>query len=456
MSVFLADELTGLQTQIAGDVITPTDVRWDHARQAWNLDVDQRPVAIVYPESADDVVAAVRFATANAVCIAFNGGGHNAGTISWDRPTLLIKTEHMRAITIDPDRRRARVEAGVLAKPLAQAAGAHGLTFLEGTSPNVGVVGYALGGGLSWMVRKFGLCCNTILSVEVVTADGRLVRADHATEPDLFWALRGGSGNFGAVTAIELELFPIAEVYGGALFWPIERAEEVLLAWRSWVDTVPDECFSLGRLLQFPDAAEIPQEMRGRSFVLFETAIIGDAEFGASLIAPMRALGPEIDTIEMMPTTELTRINMDPNAPVAYAGDGFLMTDFTAKAITTTIDLFVGSPLVHIEFRHLGGAAARRSESHGALSSIDDPFITFTFGLVSAANSHDDTTHQVNRLLDGLREWNSGHRYLNFAETPVDPRSIFTDGNYDRLRQIKAQYDPHGIFQANHRLSQDQ
>src|SRR5262245_23479850 len=204
-------EVRALGDRLEGDVVLPDDETWEAARQAWNLAADQRPVAVVYPESADDVAATVAFARTHGMRIAFNAGGHNAGPIDWSGQTLLLKTERMRAIEIDASARRARVEAGVLAKPLAVAAGEHGLAYLAGTSPDVGVFGYALGGGLSWMVRSHGLACNSILAAEVVTADGRQVRADRETEPDLFWAVRGGGGNVAAVTAIELQLFPVAE-----------------------------------------------------------------------------------------------------------------------------------------------------------------------------------------------------------------------------------------------------
>ena len=215
----------------------------------------------------------------------------------------------------------------MLSQPLAVAAGAEGLAYLAGTSPNVGVLGYALGGGLSWMIRKFGLACNSIVSAEVVTADGRLVRADRETEPELFWALRGGGGNVGAVTAIELELFPIAEIYAGALFWPIERAAEILKAWREWIETVPDACESLGRMLQLPDVPFLPEQVRGRSFVLVEAAVIGNASDGAALLQPLRDLGPEMDTIAMMPASQLSVVNMDPDDPLPYSGEGILLTD---------------------------------------------------------------------------------------------------------------------------------
>jgi FAD/FMN-containing dehydrogenase len=441
-----------LGDRIGGDVVLPGDDGWDVSRQAWNLAVDQRPVAVVYPASAEDVVATVRFAADNDLRIAFNAGGHNAGPITWSRDTLLLKTERMRGIEIDVAGRRARIEAGVLGKPLAVAAGEHGLAYLAGTSPDVGVVGYALGGGLSWMVRQHGLACNSIVAAEVVTADGRLVRADRATEPELFWALRGGSGNVGAVTALELALFPVPEIYAGALFWPIERATEILNAWRRWIEAVPDACESLGRMLQLPDVPFLPENVRGRSFVLVEAAFIGTAADGAGLLQPLRDLEPEIDTVALMPTSELSVVNMDPEAPLPYSGEGILLTDLTAAAIDGVVASFVGSPLLHLEFRHLGGAAAVRSPDHGVLDAIDQPFIAFTFGLAPDAAALEAVDRSVELVLGALGPWDSGRRYLNFAESRIDPRSIFPPESYERLARARGRYDPTGLFVANHTI----
>ena len=255
-----------LGSRLSGDVVLPDDESWDAARQSWNLAVDQRPVAVVLPESVEDVVETVRFAGEHGLRIAFNAGGHNAGPIDWTRDALLLKMERMRGLEIDVAGRRARAEAGVLANAVAHAAGEHGLAYLAGTSPDVGIVGYTLGGGFNWLIRKHGLAVNSVLAVELVTADGRLVRADSEHESDLFWAVRGGGGNFGAVTAIEFALYPIEQVYAGAFFWPIDRAAEILNAWRAWVETVPLECESIGRLLQLPDAA-VPARSPPRALV---------------------------------------------------------------------------------------------------------------------------------------------------------------------------------------------
>ena len=445
-------DLRALSDQLAGDMVVPGDAPWDAARQAWNLAVDQRPVAVVYPESADDVAATVRFAAAHDLGIAFNAGGHNTGPIDWTRDTLLLKTERMRGIEIDPERRRARVEAGVLSKPLAIAAGEHGLAYLAGTSPDVGVLGYALGGGLSWMIRTHGLACNTIVAADVVTADGRRVRVDRDTEPELFWALRGGTGNVAAVTALELQLFPVAEIYAGAMLWPIERATEILNAWRVWVETAPETCESFGRMLQLPDVPFLPDEVRGRSFVLIELAFIGSAADGAALAQPLRDLKPEIDSVAMMPPSELSVVNMDPELPLPYYGEGILLTELPKSAIDRMVETFVGSSLLHVEVRHLGGAAATRSPDHGLLDAIDQPFLAFTFGLAPDAESMAAVDGHVRRLLGALEPWDSGRRYLNFAESRMDPRSIFPTETYERFERAKARYDPTGMFRANHAI----
>jgi FAD/FMN-containing dehydrogenase len=443
-------DLRALGGDIAGDVILPGDDGWDAARQAWNLAVEQRPVAVVLPESVDDIVPTVVFAAEKGLRIAFNAGGHNAGPIDWSNDVLLLKFERMRGVEIDAGARRARVEAGVLGKPLAQAAGEHGLCYLSGTSPDTGVLGYTLGGGFSWMIRKYGLASNSVLAVELVTADGRHLRADKDHEPDLFWAVRGAGGNFGAVTAIELALYPVPEIYAGCFFWPIERATEILKAWRGWVDTVPDECESIGRMLQLPDAPFLPDNLRGRSFVLVEPAFIGSKSDGVALVQPFRDLGPEFDTVAMMPTSDLSLVNMDPDFPLPYSGDGILLDDLPSAAIETMVETFVGSPLLHVEVRHLGGALRFGSPNHGCVATIDQPFILFTFGFAPDAERKATVGQYVEHLIDRLASWDSGRRCLNFAESRVDSSLLFPEESYDRLREIRARYDPRGIFVANH------
>ena len=443
-------DLRRLRDLVAGDVVLPSDIEWDEARSAWNLAVDQRPVAVVFPVAVEDVRAAVEFAANGGLRVAFNGGGHNAGPIDWGEDTILLKTGRMTGIEIDAQARRARVEAGVLGKPLAQAAGEHGLCYLAGTSPDAGLVGYTLGGGLSWMIRKYGLAANSVVAVELVTADGRHVRATRDDEPDLFWGVRGGGGNFGAVTALELALYPHSEIYAGCLFWPIERATEILTAWRAWVDGVPDECGSIGRMLQLADVDFLPDHLRGRSFVLVEPAFLGSESDGAALVQPLRDLEPELDTVSLMPTSDLSLVNMDPDFPLPYAGDGILLGDLPHAAIDAIVETFVGSPLLHVEVRHLGGALRSAPAGHGCVPTIDQPFLLFTFGLAADADMKTAVEHSVEQVLQGVAPWDSGRRYLNFVESRAHPRSLYPAASYDRLRELRSRFDPGGMFVANH------
>jgi hypothetical protein len=431
-------------------LVAAGDENWDEARQGWNLAVDQRPVGVAFPESADDVVAAVRHAAARRLRIAFQGGGHNTGPIPWGDDVLLLRTDRMRDIAVDPIGRRARIGAGVLSDELTPAAAAHGLAFLTGTSPDVGVVGYSIGGGLSWFGRKHGLCANSILAADVVVADGRLVHTNAREEPDLFWALRGGGGNFGAVVALELRLFPIAEVYAGALFWPLERAVEVLEAWRVWIDGVPEECTSLARLLRLPSLPILPEGLRGRSFALVELACLGGDE---ELVTSLRAHEPEIDTVGRMPVTALSGVNMDPPEPMPYYGEGVHLEAFDRKAIDAVVRAFVASSLTHFEVRHLGGALARSSPANGALDAIESPFTTFAFGLAPNAPTLETVSRDVEALNRALDPWYGGRRYLNLTESTCDVRAFFPARSYDRLRELKRFYDPDCLFCANHHIA---
>jgi hypothetical protein len=295
----------------------------------------------------------------------------------------------MRGAHIDPRARLARVEAGTLSLEVVAAAARHGLAALAGSSPDVGVVGYTLGGGMSFIGRKYGLAANHVRAIELVTADGRLVRCDREHEPDLFWALRGGGGSFGVVTAIELELLPIEHAYAGVLWYPIERGSEVLGAWRELThsDLMPDELTTVGRFLRLPPIPEIPEQVRGKSFVIVEAYHIGDPAQADELLAPLRALGPVNDTIQTVPMPALSHLHMDPEHPVPAAGDGLMITELPAKAVDAFVEVAGDAarfPLLTVELRHLGGALGRSHPAHGALSSIEAQYSMYAAGMVPA------------------------------------------------------------------------
>jgi hypothetical protein len=332
-------------------------------------------------------MAVVELATRKGLRVAAQCTGHNAAPLGSLEETILLKTSHMRHVEIDPVARTARVEAGVLWAEVSKAAAEHWLAPLAGTSPDVGVVGYTLGGGVSWLGRMYGPASNSVVAVELVTADAGFVCADRDHEPELFWALRGGGGSFGIVTALEFALFPVTEVYAGVLFWPIERAAEVLAAWREWVDTVPDEVTSVGRLLQFPPIPDVPEFLRGRSFVVVEATILADEALGSAIVRRLRELGPELDTFALIPPTSLTALHMDPEHPVPGAGDGGMLSDLTAEAIDAVVETVVGSPLLTFELRHLGGALAVAAPEHGALASLEGRFVYFGAGIAPTSGS---------------------------------------------------------------------
>jgi hypothetical protein len=437
-----------------GKIVTREQVRFDEARRAWNLTVDQRPAAVVFPESAEDVAAAVLFARQHGLRVAPQGTGHNAGPLGSLEDTILLKTERMRGVQIDPKAWVARAEAGAVWLQVVEAAAQHGLAALAGSSPDVGVVGYTLGGGMSFIGRKYGLSANAVRAIELVTANGRLARADRDHEPDLFWALRGGGGSFGVVTAIELELFPIKHAYAGVLFYPIERGPEVLHAWRELTQSeLPDELTTVGRFLRLPPIPEIPEQVRGKSFVIVEAYHVGERAEADELLAPLRALGPLNDTIQTVRMPALSHLHMDPEHPVPGFGDGLMIAELPAQAVDVFVDVAGENaefPLLTVELRHLGGALGRPHRTHGALSSIDARYSLFAAGMVPVPELEAPVRAQVQAVKTALGPWAASHMYLNFAETQGDPARFWTQQAYHRLRRIKAAVDQDDLMRSNH------
>jgi hypothetical protein len=443
-----------LRARVTGDVVLPGDADWDAARLAWNLAVDQHPAMVALPETAADVAAIVSYAAAAGLRVAVQGTGHGAAARGGElSDSILLKMERMRGIKIDAANRSARVEAGVVWAEVAGAAAEHGLAALAGSSPDVGVVGYTLGGGLSWLGRRYGLAASNVLSVEIVTAGGEIRRIDADTDPDLFWAVRGGGGSFGAVTAIEFALFPVAEVYAGIMLWPIERAGEILHAWREWTTDMPDEMTTVGRLLQLPPIPDIPEPFRGRSFVAIQAFFLGAEAAGAELIAPIRALGPEIDTVATISTAVLQHVHMDPEHPVPGVGDGMLLDELPAAAIDALVAAAgpgSGSPLLSVEVRQLGGALGRPAAGGGAVSHLDADFALFGIGVAMSPEMGAAVAAHTGVVREALSPWEAETTYLNFAERDVPAERIFGPYTNHRLRAVKTAYDPADLFRSNH------
>jgi hypothetical protein len=438
----------------AAELVRPGESSWDAVRAAWNLAIDQQPAMVARPGGADEVAAVVNFARENGLRVAVQAEGHSAGPLAGvGEDTLLLKTGRMTGAEVDAESRRARVGAGAKWRDVSALASPLGLAALSGSSAEVGVVGYTLGGGHGWLARKHGLACNSVVAAELVTAGGQLVRVDHEHEPDLFWALRGGGGNFGAVTALEFELYPAAELYAGMFAWPWEHAAEVLHAWSEWVPSLPDELSTWARILQVPPLPDIPEPVRGRQLVVVEAAYLGAQEPGFELLRPLRELGPELDTFAVVPPAVLGQLHMDPEEPVPFAGSGQLLDELPPAAIDAIVETAgsaSGSPLLSLELRHLGGALRVAAPDAGALATLDRPFLTLGVGMLMDPGMAPAIKGQLDVVADALAPWESGLKYANFIDVALDPRMCYPPETFDRLQEVKRRYDRDDLFRANH------
>jgi hypothetical protein len=446
-------DLEALRAAIGGPVFVPGEAGYDHARQAWNLAVDTRPAVVVAAESAADVAQAVRYARAHGIRIAPQGTGHGAGPLEPLDGAMLLRTTRMRKVDIDPAARTARAEAGALWQDVIAPAAKHGLAGLAGSSPTVGVAGYTLGGGLGFLARRYGLAANSVTAAELVIPSGDLVRAGASHDSDLLWAIRGGGGSVGVLTALEMQLYPVGELYAGNLFFPLTRAAEVLHAWRDWTGTVPDEVTSWAHLVRFPPLPLVPEPLRGQNFAVLEAAYLGHAGSGAELIEPLRSLGPVQDTFAMIPAPALGQLNMDPDQPVPLHGDGALLADFPDAAIDALLTVTgpdTDTPLNSIEVRQLGGALARPAAGAGAQPTIDASHLVFCAGFAPTPEQATAVAEQAQAVKDALAAWHARYDYYNFAETPAAAGAVLPTSSYQRLQKIKTSYDPDQMIISAH------
>ena len=441
----------------APTVILPDHPDYDAARAAWNLAADLRPAAVVVAGSADEVRAAVAYAAAHGLKVAPLSSGHLAGALPRLQDALLLKTA-IGGVEVDVAARRARIGAGAIWQDVIDAVAPTGLAAPSGSAHDVGVVGYTLGGGVSWLGRKIGLAANHVHAIELVTAAGELVRCDAQTEPELFWALRGGAGNFGVVTAIEIGLIELETVVGGMTIWPADDARAVLEAWVAWCATAPEEATTAFRLLRLPPLPEIPEPLRDVPVVVVDGALMtGDAEAASRLLAPLRSIGsPIMETWGPMPPAGLVEIHMDPPQPVPGIGDGLLLTDLDGPAIDAflaVVDPAVVRPLLLAELRHLGGALGRAPDGAGARGALEGRFSLFAVGVPTEPEVAEAIAARLGELFTALRPAATGTTYLNLADSGGPADAAFAPADYERLRDARAAWDPGERFLASHRIA---
>ena len=441
---------------IAGRIVYPHEPDWEAAHQAFNVRVDQRPEAMVFPADEADVVAIVNHAREHGLRIAPQATAHNAAPLGDLEGTIVVQTSALQSVSIDPIARQVRVGSGVKWEKVAPQLSDYGLAGLHGSSPDVGIAGYSLGGGIGWLARKYGMQTNSVTALEVVTADGEFRRVTATDEPDLFWALRGGNGNYGVVTAIEFAVYPVEELYAGALFFPYERASEVLHTWRELLPTFPDELMTWANLLHFPPLPELPEQFRGGSFAVVMGAFLGEEPEGRDLLRRLRDLGPAIDTFAMVPPIELGELAMDPPDPLPITSGHALLEELPASLIDELLaiagpDSDSGTSLTMFQLRHMGGALARKGPDAGARATLAGEVNLFTLAVVEDDAAADAADRRIGRLVAAAEPHSAGH-YPNFVEEPADARAFFDADTWERLREVKALYDRQDLFRGNHHI----
>ena len=358
----------------------------------------------------------------------------------------------MSEVRVDRATLTCRVGGGVEWEAAVDAVAAEGLSCLHGSSPNVGIAGYSLGGGIGWYARKHGLATNHLTAIEVVIGDGTLVRTDAENHPELFWALRGGGGNFGVVTALEFDVFDFATAYAGMMIFDATRTREVLQVWAPWSIGAPDEVTTSFRVLHLPPLPELPPFLSGRSVVIIDGAVLADEPAAAEIIAPLRALAPELDTFATVPSASLVRLHMDPEEKSAGVSDSIMLSALPEDGIEAFVEAATrpGGALMGFELRQFGGALGRPHPGAGVLPQFRGQFLAFGVGLAFTPEMAMAAEADALAFTGALSEWASGAAYLNFEESETDTSAAYAAGAWEQLKAIRSMVDPDGTFAANH------
>ena len=439
-----------LQSQVKGRVITPQDADYDQVRQGHNLAINHHPALILVPANASDMVAGVRYARTTGLPVAVQTTGHGIPYPA-DR-SLLIVTTGMRGVDLNVEAQTVKVEAGVIWQDILDVLIPHGLVPLLGSSPHVGVVGYTLAGGIGYLGRKYGYAADSVVGIDIVTADGELCHVSETENSDLLWGLRGGTGNFGVITNLEFKVYPVAQLYGGNMTYPGETAQDVFRFYRDWVKTLPDEMTTSIAILKFPNIQQMPPSIRGKTQVFIRGAYTGDLQEGERLIQQwLDWRTPDDNTFRVMPFSEVATIANDPVNPVATYATSNQFTEMTDEAIDIIIQRAT-DPATHIfanELRHIGGAISRMDADHSAISNRDAQFLhiigtpVINMENFSAIQAHMKQTQAL------LQPYFSGGAYFNFMagnEAEGRAKDVYGMAHYERLLALKAKYDPENVF----------
>ena len=449
--VALRTALDALGRSLAGRVVLPGDPDWDATRTPWNVAVPQNPLAVVEVADAEDVRRAVRWAIDHQRQITAQPVGHGAGD-SLDG-VLLLRTRALNSIEIDLAAGTARLGAGVKSGELLAALAGTGLTFLAGSSPDPTVIGVTIAGGMSWFGRLHGLAANAIISVDLVDGLGRARHVTRSEDPDLFWALRGGGGDFGIITGIEVQLIPGRHLYGGRLFWPMEQMPAVLRSFRDVTASAPDELSLWYFSYQFPSLPQIPEPVRGKAFAAVAAAYLGADAEAERLLGPLRAVpGLVLDMMGPVPMSDLGQITAEPLDPTPATDHSMFLDDLSDELIdrlTRAVGAGSGSPLTAVQIRHLGGAFAHRKPGHGAAGHLDEPYILFALGILAVPELAEPIAAAFSRIDDAVAGHTNGRTVPNFLAPGDDVGRGWSVETRQRLIKIKRAVDPLSTIRSN-------
>ncbi len=442
---------TALRHAVRGRVLLPGDDGFERARRPWNLAVDQPVRAVVEVEDPADAAAVVSHARLAGLGVAVQPSGHGAAR-GLDGQ-ILVRTGRMREVRVDPDARVARVEAGAGWGEVLTATAKYGLAAPAGSSPVVNAAGYTLGGGLSWFGRHYGFAANGVRALEIIDAEGTPARVTAESDPELFWALRGGGGDFALVTAIEFALFAAPHLHGGRMLWPIDRAGQVLDAFREITAQAPPELSMWFTLLQFPPFPTVPEPLRGLAAVAVDHTFLGPADAAAAFLRPLASIGGRmLDTGRMIPVSDLGTVCAEPVDPAPALFSGQLLTELGDACADTVLSAAGRSgiaPLVSLQIRHLGGALARTRPGDGACGHIAEPYLLNMIGIAPGPDAARQVADRFASVERATLPYTSGRKPFTFLGAGEKAAAAFPGETLARLRDIKRRRDPHGVFHSN-------
>ncbi|PSK95536.1 FAD/FMN-containing dehydrogenase [Haloactinopolyspora alba] len=457
------EAVANLEAGLRGEVVRPDDAGYDDARSVWNGMIDRRPALVVRCADVADVRSAVAFAREHGLPIAVRGGGHNVSGNAVCDGGVVVDLSALDGVDVDADRRRVRAEGGVTIGALDRATQAYGLAVPQGIVSETGVAGLTLGGGLGWLRRRHGLSCDNLVAVELVTADGQQVRADEQHHPELFWAVRGGGGNFGVVTAFEFRAHPVGpDVFVALVFHPWDGAASALRHWREWQADAPDEVSSLAVLWHAPAIEQIPQAYHHQPVLTFAAVHTGAVADGERELDAVRGNGaPIADLSAVMPYTEAQQVfDEDYPAGLRYYWKSRFLTELTDEAVDVLMELTESSPSPHstLDLWQLGGEMARVSTEHTAFGDRSAPLLLGVEANWEDTADDDACLAWARRAHRAAEPFSTGAEYLNFPGFLEEGEAVVRQSfgtNYPRLVAVKNQYDPANVFRLNQNVTPD-